>query len=204
MPLAPPRLNRRSRHPSWTRRIVDLRNLAQAVANPFRSGENPGYGNNSRQLVSPNGGQTSRCHAAAFATYRVAAELAWRNARGEVSRNAVRSLGKDALLRRGRRLRVAVKYRVRQLHFWKRIAQAAKFAHCPLPVLRRQSLLAFFSLLRRIQAEPDFANLLALRPESRKLAEVAPTLPKLLPRDRAMNYHLMTGDMFQDAVIGCR
>ena len=101
-------------------------------------------------------------------------------------------------------MRVAVKHRVRQLHFGERNAQAAKFSHRLLPVLRRQSLLAFLSFLRRIQAEPDFANLLALRPESRKLAEIALTLLKLLAGDRAMNYQLVSGDMLQDAVISCR
>ena len=73
---------------------------ARKPANPFtelaREREEIHNRHDPRQFVAADGGHTSRSQATAFGADRLAPELAWRNARREVGREAQRALGEDA------------------------------------------------------------------------------------------------------------
>ena len=68
---------------------------------------------------------------------------------------------------------------------------------------RRQALGGDLADLRRIEADPDLADLGTLGPEAEELLEV--TGPDdLLPGDGAVDRDPVTGYVLEDALVGCR
>src|SRR5262249_18609123 len=90
-----------------------------------------------------------------------------------------------------------------QMHLGIRGRQTVELVDCIGPVFRRQALLRFLSLLRREKAEPDFANLLALRPETSEIPQIVRPREKL-SRNCAVNNNLVARDILEDACVGCR
>jgi len=156
----------------------------------------------SRQLVLADGGEPGGGHAAALGAVGIAAELAWSDTGGEIGGNAGGGLRKDAILRRGGRVGVAVEDGERHVDFGKRVAEARQFGNDGLPIEGSEALWTVFALLRREEAEPDVFHFGATRPEIGEIAEIARALD-LRACDGAMDGDLVTSDVFQNAVVGC-
>src|ERR1041385_3787895 len=144
-----------------------------ALADLERAVEDRSDRDEPEELMPRDGREARRRDAAALRAVGRAAELARRDARGEVGGDRLGRLREDAVVRRLRRLRVDFDEPLRQRELRVPHPQRQQILDDRDAIGRTEPLRGHLADLRRVEADPDFLDLGPRRPELEELLDVS-------------------------------
>src|SRR6478735_6256090 len=172
-----------------------------AAADPQRVGEDGPDLEAAGKPVPRDGVESGRGDAPAVRAVGVAAELARRDVALEICGDAGRGLREGALLRVLRRLGVDLDHALGHAQFRERLAERHQGGDHAFAILRLEPLFRDLADLRRVEADPDLADIGVVRPDADELFEVAVAADLLLGH-RAVHRDAVALDVLDDAVVG--
>lgn len=176
---------------------------AVAAAEFQRGVEDRADGKDAGQFVVRDRRQAHGGHTSAGAAIRIASKLAGRNLGPQIGRNRLRGKRKDTgSWAVGWRLKLADQRR-RHVELGIMPAELEHFGDGAGALGGREHFGQRIADLRREHAEPDPANLGSGRPQIEEVAEITGALHHLTCH-RAMDGDVLPGDVFENAIVGCR